>query len=195
MNRLLLTVLIASLLHLAACEGPPPAPPESPPPPAAATADYLPTPYTAEQIREEWIPGFTLEMERATPEQETRERWTVIEADETEVTIAFEQLDEQRQPRGDPRVETASWVELRDHARFPAASGARREKVTRTTALGSFEGWLYTVPDGEHATVSEFFFGSETPGAPLLLVIHATGDDGAPSMRLEQVARTRPGTP
>ena len=39
------------------------------------TGVWLPTPFTSEQIRDEWIDGFQLTMRRSTVEGEKTERW------------------------------------------------------------------------------------------------------------------------
>ena len=104
------------------------------------------------------------------------------------VEIEFVNLDADGQVSGDPDVRRSTWLELRDHASFPADTSSR-EWVSRSTALGSFEGWLYHVPDVKTGTVTEFFFVSEYPGAPVQMRIL----NGETTMfELEQTARLRP---
>ena len=191
--RLSDVTLLAAFASCGVACGPAPTQEQSKATPAAQEVrDSLPAPYSAAQIREEGTPGFTLEMERTTPEGWVRGRRTVIDADEDTATIAFERLDGDRQVQGGPRVQTARWNELRDHALFPISEGARRERARRKTALGTFDGWLYTISDPAQGTVSEYFFGAQTPGAPLLLVTRAAGSEGDVRLRLEQVVRSRP---
>jgi len=167
---------------------PPPA--DAGPPAQAETEDsgFLPTPFTAEQIRDEWIPGLTLVMKTDTAEGGALERWTVVAADAEGAEIEFLQIDAAGHPAGEARVTRSGWVELRDHASFPA-DWATREAATRDTALGKLDGWLYRVPDEAAGTVTEFFFATSLPGAPVHMAVLK---DGQPVMTLAQIERQRP---
>ncbi len=46
-------------------------------------------PFSAEEIRDEWVPGFRLLMRRSYPERTLIERWTVVSADDEGVEIGF----------------------------------------------------------------------------------------------------------
>ena len=145
-------------------------------------------PFTAEEIRDEWVPGFRLLMRRSYPESTRLERWTVVAADDDGVDIEYATLADDGTVEGEPTVSRSAWTELRDHASFPA-SHSTREWVSRSTALGNFEGWLYRVEDPDAATVQEFFFVPALPGAPLHMRIF---DGEATVFELEQTARLRP---
>jgi hypothetical protein len=147
----------------------------------------LPQPFTAEQIRDEWRPGLTIDLFRITPEEEVAERWTVLFADEEGAEIEYAIVDNTDLISGEPRVEKKSWTELRDHATFPAAN-AQREEVVRETMLGNREGWLYTVRDEDAGTVTELFFAKELPGAPVHM---RTMQGDQVILELYQVARRR----
>jgi hypothetical protein len=148
----------------------------------------LPRPFTAEQIRDEWIPGFQLKMLRRLSEAQDLEQWTVVTADEEGAEIEYASLDAEGNVVGDPRVERTTWTALRDHASFPVDQ-ASREEVTRTTELGELTGWLYTVKDLEAGTVTEFFFAKDLPGAPVDFRMKAAD---LVVMELRQVERSRP---
>jgi len=156
--------------------------------PAAEQSSILPRPFTAEQIRDEWVPGLTIRFRRTTPGEVTLERWTVLAADEDGVAIEFAGIDGAGNPVGRPEVRRAGWVELRDHASFPA-DRATREEATRETPLGLLDGWLYTVRDDEAGTLTEFFFARKFPGAPVLMRTTRGGD---PVLELTQLERVRP---
>lgn len=145
-------------------------------------------PFTAEEIRDEWVPGFRLLMRRSYPEETRIERWTVLAADDEGVDIEYADISEDGSVEGEPTVSRSTWTELRDHAAFPAAHSTR-EWVSRSTALGDFEGWLYRVADPSAATVKEFFFVPELPGAPVHMRIL---EGEATVFELEQTARLRP---
>lgn len=177
----------AQLPEPTAAEVPAPAAPEA----SAESADTLETPFTAEQIRDEWIEGLTVTMRRTSAGEARLERWRVVAADATGVDIEFAAVGDDGAVLGEPVTARSSWDELRDHASFPAAA-ASREWATRDTALGTFEGWLYRVSGEQPATIDELFFAATLPGAPVQMT---TYEDGEPVSGLEQVARTRPTTP
>ncbi len=156
--------------------------------PSAAPPELLPRPFTAEQIRDEWVPGLTLVMHTRTPDGETWERWTVVSADADGAEIEFAQIDAEGNATGEPRLGRSSWIELRNHANYPAAA-ATREEVTRDTALGSLEGWLYKVGDAASGNQTEVFFANSYPGAPLEM---RAVKDGTMVLELAQVERQRP---
>lgn len=147
-------------------------------------------PFTAEEIRDEWVPGLRLLMRRSSAEATTIERWTVVAADLEGVEIEYATIGEDGSVEGEPSVNRSSWIELRDHASFPAAHSTR-EWVARSTGLGEFEGWLYRVADPAAATVQEFFFVPSLPGAPVQMRIL---EGEATIFELEQTARLRPDT-
>jgi hypothetical protein len=154
----------------------------------AGDPTVLPTPFTADEIRDEWIEGFQLVIERRSPSEERLERWTVISADEDGALIEYAEIDAFGAVTGVPTVRRSSWRELRDHASFPA-DRASRERVVRTTPLGELDGWLYIVRDDESGTVNQFFFASALPGAPVAMEML---EDGTTLLALEQIERFRP---
>lgn len=165
------------------------------PAPAGAELDsddptILVRPFTAEQIRDEWVPGLRLLMRRTDPENVRIERWTVVAADDDGADIEYATIADDGTVVGEPAMARSTWVELRDHASFPA-DHTTREWVARTTQLGDFEGWLYLVAEDGAATVQEFFFVPELPGAPVQMRIFE-GDTTV--FELEQTARLRPTT-
>jgi hypothetical protein len=151
-------------------------------------ASHVPRPFTAEQIRGEWVEGLTLVLQRVTPGAETRERWIVVSADAEGAEIEFTPLDAQDRVTGPSRRRRSTWVELRDHATFPAAT-TTREEVTRATPPGTFEGWLFIVSDAAQGTVTEYFFARDLPGAPLEL---KTTRNGETLVEMKQISRSRP---
>jgi hypothetical protein len=151
-------------------------------------SSILTRPFSADEIRDEWVPGFRLLMRRTSPEGTRIERWTVLSADDEGVEIEYATIADDGSVEGEPSIARSGWAELRDHASFPA-SHSTREWVSRETALGNFEGWLYRVADPEAAVVNEFFFAPELPGAPVQMRI-LEGDTTV--FELEQTARLRP---
>ena len=119
------------------------------------------------------------------PDVESLERWTVVEADTDGVVIESVALDAEGNPDGEPSRQPATWTQLRDHASFPAEH-AQRSTVTRETELGVLEGWLYEVRDPGSGSVTEFFFASSMPGAPVEM---RTTLNGEVVQLLEQIER------
>jgi hypothetical protein len=154
----------------------------------SASSTLLPTPFTADEIRAEWIEGFQLVIGRRSPSEERLERWTVMSADEDGALIEYAEIDPFGIVSGEPVVRRSTWRELRDHASF-RADRASRERVVRITPLGELDGWLYTVRDLESGTVTEFFFAAAMPGAPVEMEML---EDGKMLLALEQLERYRP---
>jgi len=148
-------------------------------------------PFSADEIRDEWIPGFRLLMRRTSSAGTTHvERWTVVSADRDGVEIEYATITDDGSVAEEPSIARSGWVELRDHASFPA-SHSTREWVSRSTALGDFEGWLYRVVEPDSAVINEFFFVPTLPGAP----VHMRTLEGDTTVfELEQTARLRPDT-
>ncbi len=153
-----------------------------------ADPTILARPFTAEEIRDEWIPGLRILMRRTTPEGTQLERWTVMAADNEGAEIEYALIADDASVDGEPQVNRSTWVELRDHASFSAARSSR-DWVGRSTPLGDFEGWLYRVEEPEAATVQEYFFVPDLPGAPVQMRI-LEGETTV--FELEQTARLRP---
>jgi len=156
-----------------------------------AEVESLPHPFSADEIREEWIVGFQLKLRRVMQGTESVERWTVVSADPDGVEIESAALDGDGHVLGQASLARSTWVELRDHATFPAAR-AERADATRDTALGTLDGWVYTVQEDDDGTVSEFFFAKDLPGAPVEMRT-TRGDELI--MELVQLERHRPDQP
>jgi len=148
----------------------------------------LPRPFTADEIRKEMVPGFELTLQRVTPEGTLLERWNVVSADENGVEIEYTQLGANGTPAAPPVVRSSTWIELRDHANFSAETSSR-EQVSLYTRLGTLEGWLYTVNDTAGETITEMFFASDFPGAPVEM---RTTQDNELLMEMYQLERNRP---
>lgn len=192
--HLFLAVAVAAACGCAADREPGPAGggPESNPnaigPQPAGTLD---PPFTAEEIRDEWVEGFTVVLRRWTPAESRSERWTVVGADAEGAEIEYALLDPDGRVIGAPTVARSTWIELRDHASFPAAT-ATREWVERETPLGTLEGWAYRVSEEGSDATSELFFAASLPGAPVRM---STTEHGETVLALEQIERSKPDRP
>jgi hypothetical protein len=148
----------------------------------------LPWPFTAEQIRDEMVVGFEAMVSTRTQGREELLRWRVVAADDEGVGIEFTPVDAAGEPVGDSVVQHSGWIELRNHASFPAERSSRKRTV-RQTQLGELDGWLYTIVDEEVGSVSEFFFALDYPGAPVHMRVVRNGET---VMEMEQLTRSRP---
>lgn len=185
------TLVIAGAIAVVGlgCAGPEAPEPEAEPAAAVAPGEvtFLETPFTADAIREEWVEGLEITVRRWTPSAEAHERWTVVAADDVGVDIAAQSVDAGGTAVGEPGLRHSTWVELRDHAAFPADLAAR-ERAVRDTALGRLEGWLYAVGDPSSGATTEYFFAESLPGAPVEVRVLR---DGEVVEIFEQVERSR----
>lgn len=188
-QRLVLAAVFACVIGCGSGgEAPPATVDETGPVESAPAPGILEHPFTADQIRDEWVVGLEILIRRWTPEAEAFERWTVVAADADGVDIESLPVDRDGHAIGSPTVRHSGWVELRDHATFPADSG-RRERVVRPTPLGELEGWLYTVADPAGGIETEFFFAESLPGAPIWVNVLREGEVVE---IFEQVERVKP---
>jgi len=174
MIRALIALVAVSLLSACGPQSPEPATPAPATPPAAAGPAFLETPYSAEEIRDAWVPGLSLKMVNETEYGKQYQRWTVVAADAEGCDIEYAELDAQGNKIGQPQVRRSLWTELRDHARFPAASCTRSE-ITRDTPLGELSGWNYELRDDANDLVTDFFFAHSLPGAPIHMLVKKGG--------------------
>ncbi len=156
-------------------------------PPITPVPAMLPTPYSAEQIREAWQPGFSVEMRTTHAGVETRSRLTVVSATPEAGVIRSESFAANGEASEPPRESTAQWSELRDHALFEAAK-ATRERAECRSRLGALSGWRYVVPQASGGTLT-MCFADATPGPP---VEFETVRDGKVSSRTEHMSYGRP---
>jgi hypothetical protein len=156
----------------------------------ALASTSAPTPYTAAQIRETNPPGSRLVFRLELTGQPAAVR--VIEfvgGDATLAVVESSMLTEQGQPIGDVDRSEATWVELRDHAAFPA-DRTRRVRSIATVPLGRFEVWQYTVEseEGGAPVTTRYSFAVDRPGPPVLLEQEA---DGQVTLRMALVEDSR----
>jgi len=172
----ILTLLLS--LPIVACTGAP----ESP---AVTRPDTLPTPFTADQIRDAMPQGFSLVMQNTTADGARRERWDVVDADAHGMALRTTAPLGSDTPTTDTRRH--AWAVLRNHASFPAGT-ASRTRVTIDTPLAEapLAGWRYDVP-GADGVRTVFLFADTLPGPPVRV---ETFRDEAVVATMSQVART-----
>ncbi len=177
MRFLLLSVL------LAACS-PAPAPPPAEPVPHAVSRltppaeprvpDFLPPPFTADQIRDAMPIGTTLRFERRAPDGSGFQTWTVTGSTETHATISFQPEMADGTPLGAAAVRTNAWTDLRDHAKFDASKAVASDRpVTTEPGTGPGRHYVLTEPTKGGDVVSELDFALTLPGPPIRMSVRA----------------------
>jgi len=161
-----------------------------PTPAVAEPADTsLPTPFTAEQIRQAMPVGLVIDwcpvMEGETG---VAQRWAVTAVDTTHVTLrqTLRVIGDERVVSDDLR--RFAFVELRSHAEFPKQS-ARREHRQVDAKVGAGPGWHYVVTEGP-GTERHYTFLDRFPGAPVKVALWVEGVEQPDPM--EQCGRVAP---
>ena len=127
--------------------------------------DHLPTPFSAEQIREGCPAGRTIHLrEEAPDEPPSFRRIRFLQADEDVAEQEFQATDAEGNPVGEPSQRHSTWGELQHHA-SQAADATTVQEVSLDLPFGALDCWLYAVrrPESE----LRFWFAKELPGMPV----------------------------
>jgi hypothetical protein len=127
--------------------------------------DHLPTPFTADEIRDGCQPGRTVRSlveEAGQPPYIHVTRFVGATPGGAKQEAWDEDLDGTR--RGDPLRRHSTWLDFQSHASFPAASTQVSEEEMEIPA-GRFEMLRYTQHEG--SVVRSFWFARSAPGMPL----------------------------
>ena len=132
-----------------------------------------PTPFTADEIQAACTVGKTIRRRvDAMGEAPYLLVSRYVERDEAGATLERSRLTLDGAPLGEPMVARVEWLDLQEHASFPAdATTIEPERIA--TAIGALDCLRYTVRDG--ATEEIFWFATDLPGMP---VQQATRTDG-----------------
>lgn len=163
----------ALALVLAACGGASPDPVEPTPeeePVQTADPEWLPTPYTAEQIAEACAPGrWSLYEEVDAEGATTYSRTSFVEGEPGMATFESVATDAEGEPTGEPRRASAPWEALRDHARY-AANATTVSDATIELPSGTWETRLYRIQNDD-GTETHAWFAPSLPGPPVRHVV------------------------
>jgi hypothetical protein len=127
--------------------------------------DHLPTPFSAEQIRDGSTLGLVIRMREEEAGMPVSYRRVVIaEVDAESVVHEHQATEADGRPIGEPTQRRSTWLELQGHASQPAESTTVQE-VALELPFGVFDCWLYTArrPPAE----MRFWFAKELPGHPV----------------------------
>ncbi len=137
------------------------------PDPHVLDPQHLPTPFSADEIRDGSPDGRTqvVLVEPTGAPAATREIRYVEGGAEGAVQVRTP-LGHDGGPAGDPVREAVSWVDLQAHASFEARRTVR-ERVRLEHPLGDLDCLRYTVSDGD--AVDHYWFDLSRPGMPVLV--------------------------
>lgn len=140
---------------------------------ALVTGDArLPTPFTAAQIRDAYVPGLRTVHRMTEGDAVSWRASTVLGADEERVSIEFQGLTDAGQRVGEPELGSFAWTELREHASFAAgATEVAEEEVT--VPFGTVACRKYVVREGPK--VKTFWFAPDLAGPPVRMTIAVEG--------------------
>jgi hypothetical protein len=148
-------------------------------------SDHHPTPFTADEIRDAFVPGRIVRsrivMAGADPVVRVRKHLRA-DADRGVYEMSTEGPD--GTPIDPPEEAASTWLELQGHASMPI-DATTIEHVRIDIPMGRFDGLLYTRVDGE--TVDRFWFASERPGAPVRIEQLVNGEVVFSSTAIEEV--------
>lgn len=137
---------------------------------------YLPTPYTAEQIRD-FSKNRKIKFLMETPgKPNTYQIFEFREGTAEKSDMDGYMLDTEGKLIGKKQTVSAAWKELQAHASYPEKNTLlSRDKVK--TVAGAFDCWLYThTSEKEGKTmVNRTWFAVSMPGPPVLMISQVEG--------------------
>jgi hypothetical protein len=141
--------------------------------PHQLSADDLPTPFSAAEIRDGCPPGRTLRFRMERPGQDPVVRVSRYAETDTDSAVQESWTEDLEGRRlSDPKLERSTWLELQEHASFPRATTVRTEEELEIPA-GRFACLRYTRTDPD--AIWRFWFALELPGQPVRYEREASG--------------------
>lgn len=140
--------------------------------PAEGDSLTLPTPFTPNQIRIGMPRGTHIRFEIGSLDQApVVSDWRVLDATETDMELEESMVGPDGAPIGEAHRQRYTWVELCQHAAFPADKAVRMEAQVQTPH-GTLPAWLYEVKsvdaDGT-PYIERYYFARAMPGPPVLV--------------------------
>ena len=140
---------------------------------------HAPTPFTAAEIREGCPAGRTV----------TARTEAMGEPDRVDVTVFVETDPDGTLMESNGRRHRVSWLDLQNHASFPAAVTTVTEDMIEIP-LGAMECLCYRVVSDD--TVSTFWFAKGRPGMPVLFTTESNGSLVSTTFVIDDVVRRQP---
>ena len=134
-----------------------------------------PTPFTADEIRDNCVAGKTIQVRiEVAGEEPTLRQNRYVDLDDRGATLERTQLNLDGTPAGEPETDRVTWLDLQSHASFPTdVTTIEPERIV--TAMGELDCLRYTVRDG--ATETVFWFATALPGMPVRTIVRTDGND------------------
>lgn len=149
------------------------------PPPEPDADGWLPTPFTADQIREAMPVGAFRDFRNTVADGAVaRSHFEVIEADAEGALLTYSERRTDGEPTRAPQQGRESWDDLRLHARFPAADTRWLGEEEVEVPAGRFLARHYEVlkvEPGRPATVWDYWFAPKLPGPPVKFTVKQGG--------------------
>jgi hypothetical protein len=123
------------------------------------------TPFTADEIRAGCPEGRMIRLHVEEPGSDSLTRdIRFVRCDAHGADQEFRQYDAAGRPLGEPLVRRSTWLELQEHASYPAAA-ARIGAEALETPMGVLDCLRYTVADADHREI--LWFARSLPGMPV----------------------------
>jgi hypothetical protein len=132
-------------------------------------AGLLPTPFSADEIREGCPEGRTIRLLVEPAQGAPFERVNrFVDCDESGATLERWRLSADGSVDGEPERARTTWLDLQSHASFPA-DRATRSRETIELPIGRVECLRYDVRAAAHddAPLATFWFALDHPGMPV----------------------------
>jgi hypothetical protein len=135
--------------------------------------DLLPTPFTADEIRDGCPAGRQTRVRVETTGEAPYERVSrFVDCDETGATIERSSVTADGRPLEQPQPARTSWADFQAHAGFPRERTTVARDVIETP-LGRLECLRYAVQQGP--ATETFWFDTSRPGMPVRVVEERDG--------------------
>lgn len=135
-----------------------------------------PHPFTPELIREANPPGSSVHFRIEQNGEQLQQTMTFLDGTETGTVVESRMASADGSPVGGVQRQESTWIELRDHAAFPAHATTIEDAQVEVPG-GMFDCWLYTVDDDspDASGTRRFWFAQDRPGPPVRMEMEVGG--------------------
>lgn len=134
---------------------------------------HLPTPFSADQIRDASRVGRRIRIRTDAAGETTFREVRYVATDADGATQQFIPTDADGNQAGPPVERRSAWRDLQGHASF-AADRTTVEETSHDLAWGTEPCWLFRVSDGEAET--RYWFARRLPGMPVIVESWVRGE-------------------
>lgn len=144
--------------------------------------DHLPTPFSADEIRDGCPPGRRMVVQTRSPSETAGRLIVFTRHDDSGAFRNVTPLDEAGRPSAPASEEYSTWLDFQRHALFPRKTSTV-EHVEIDHPLGRLSCLVYTVTDVD--SVSRFWFATSFPGMPVRVTTERAGTQVQEMIMLE----------